>query len=102
MQKLITANQQRIAELCRQHYVRQLYVFGSALREDFDPERSDIDLRVEFGEVPDGEYAHNYFALLDELRALFGRKIDLLSSASIRNPYLRQEIESTQETVYAA
>jgi len=102
MQSLITSNLDRIAALCKQHHVRRLYVFGSALRDDFDPTRSDIDLRVEFGDVPEREYAHNYFALLDAFSGLFGRKVDLLSSPTIRNPYLRKEIEETQKAVYAA
>ena len=32
----------RLAEFCRTHGIKQLAVFGSALREDFGPE-SDID-----------------------------------------------------------
>ena len=39
---------------------------------------------------------------LDAFEALFGRKVDLLSSPTIRNRLLRKEIEETQEAVYAA
>ncbi|MBI2857902.1 MAG: nucleotidyltransferase domain-containing protein [Chloroflexi bacterium] len=38
----------KLAELCRRYQVRRLEVFGSALRKDFDRERSDIDLLVDF------------------------------------------------------
>ncbi|MFA9560922.1 MAG: nucleotidyltransferase family protein, partial [Nitrospirota bacterium] len=36
-----------IAAFCREHGIRRLAVFGSALRADFRPD-SDIDLLVEF------------------------------------------------------
>ena len=37
----------QLAAFCREHGIRRLAVFGSALRDDFGPE-SDIDLLVEF------------------------------------------------------
>jgi len=98
----IIAKRDEIAALCRKHYVLKLAVFGSALREDFDPARSDIDFRVEFGDVPPGRCADNYFDLIAALETLFARRVDLLSSPTIRNKYLRAEIESTQKTLYAA
>jgi predicted nucleotidyltransferase len=42
MQDFIIAKREEIAELCRKHHVRRLSVFGSAARDDFDPQRSDI------------------------------------------------------------
>ena len=36
---------EQIAALCRKYAVRELYLFGSAVREDLGP-RSDIDLAV--------------------------------------------------------
>lgn len=98
----IIAKKDELAALCRKHHVRHLAVFGSALRDDFDPARSDIDFRVEFGEVPSGSYAENLWALQSSLETLFARRVDLLTSPTIRNRYLRAEIESTQETLYAA
>jgi len=98
----ISLKHEQLAELCRRHRVRRLAVFGSARREDFDPERSDLDFLVEFEALPAGAYARTYFALLEALNELFRRPVDLLEAGSVRNPYLRQEIEATQETVYAA
>ena len=59
MQAFLTARLPEIAELCRAHHVRRLAVFGSAVREDFDPARSDIDLLVEFEPVESGAYFDN-------------------------------------------
>ena len=72
------------------------------MRADFDKSNSDVDLRVEFDSVPIERYAENYFALRDAFARLFGRKVDLISARTIRNPYFRAELESTQVAVYAA
>ena len=101
MQPIITENREKIAELCRTHHVRRLSVFGSAVRDDFDPERSDVDLLVEFDSVREG-YAKNFFALLFSFDQLFGREVDLVIENAIRNPYLRQAIDADKVTLYAA
>ena len=101
MQEFITAKREEIAELCRKHHVRRLSVFGSAARDDFDPERSDVDLRIEFDSDAIDRYADNYFDLQDALEELFQRKVDILSSPTIHNPYFRNAVESSQVTVYA-
>jgi uncharacterized protein len=98
----IMVQHERIEALCRQHHVRRLAVFGSSLRGDFDPDRSDIDLVVEFEQLPPAKYADNYFSLLGALKSLFGRNVDLVSLRSIRNPYFLEEIKATQENLYAA
>lgn len=102
MQELIASKREEIAELCRQHQVRRLAVFGSAAREDFDPARSDVDFLVEFEEMPIEEYADNKSSLRSGLAQLVGRSVDLLTWRSIVNPYLKYEIEATQEMLYAA
>lgn len=49
-----------VAELCRRYKVRRLALFGSALREDFDPERRDLDFLVEFEALVVGQYLTTY------------------------------------------
>ena len=102
MQPIITENRERIAELCRQHHVRRLSVFGSAVRDDFDPERSDVYLIVGFEPLDVMEYAPNYFALLRSFDRLFGRRVDMLTDESIRNQYLRRSIKQDEVPLYAA
>jgi len=101
MQPIITENREKIAELCRAHHVRRLSVFGSAVRDDFDPERSDVDFLVEF-EPFEASYARNFFSLLFSFDELFGREVDLLTDKYVRNPYLRKAIEEEKVTLYAA
>ena len=102
MQPIITENREKIAELCRRHHVRRLSVFGSAVRDDFDPERSDVDLLVDFDHLNELEYAPNWFSFLRSLDSLFGREVDLLTETQIKNPYLRRSIEADKVTLYAA
>jgi len=101
MKPQIEERRGQIAELCRQHHVRRLALFGSALGEDFDPQRSDLDFVVEFQPLPAGQYASTYFRLLEALAELFGRPVDLIEAGSVRNPYLKRAIEARQETLYA-
>ena len=102
MKELIELKREQIAQLCHQFHVRRLALFGSALGDNFDPERSDVDFMVEFEALTHGTYAKTYFGLLAALEHLFGRKVDLVEPESVRNPYVRREIEAHRETVYAA
>lgn len=91
-----------IALLCRRFGVRRLYVFGSALRDDFRPGESDIDLLVEFGAMDGHAKAHAYFDLLDELRDLLGTEVHLVMVGAVKNRYIARDIEQTKEELYAA
>jgi uncharacterized protein len=102
MQEFITSRREEIADLCRKHHVRRLAVFGSAVRDDFDPARSDVDVLVEFDDIPVMEYSDNKHDLHDELERYFGRKVDLLTWTSIQNQYLLREVERSHELLYAA
>ncbi len=102
MRAIIDNHIEEIRDLCRKHYVHRLFVFGSVLREDFNPATSDIDLLVEFHKDFPSGWARNYFDLQEELAKIFNRPVDLLSLGPIRNPYLRAEIQATQELLYAA
>jgi hypothetical protein len=64
---------EQLANLCRQYHVQRLALFGSALRDDFDSARSDLDFVVEFKPLPAGTYADTYFGLMEALEQLFQR-----------------------------
>ncbi len=88
--------------LCRRYGVRDLALFGSAAGGDFDPESSDIDLLVEFEPMPPAEHMQNYFGLLEDLEALFGRRVDLVEESAVRNPYVLGSILKSKVPLYAA
>lgn len=91
----------KVAELCRRYHVERLDIFGSAVREDFDPARSDVDLLVTFEPNVHLSFTE-HFDLVEALEALFGRKVDLVTEKLIRNPYLRREINSERKQLFAA
>lgn len=87
----------KILDLCARYPIRRLAVFGSALRGDFTP-TSDIDLLVEF--APDsGVTFLDMVAMQDELAAILGREVDLVTPAAL-SPYFRQDVLDTAETIY--
>ena len=102
MQPLIEQNREKLLGLCRQYDVRRLDAFGSALREDFDPARSDLDFVVEFNNFNVDNAADRYLGLLVDLEDLFGREIDLVSYRAIRNPFFKQVVDQTRVLLYAA
>jgi uncharacterized protein len=102
MVDVLEDKREAIAELCARHGVRRLDVFGSALRDDFRPGESDVDLLVEFGPHEGYALVNAYFGLLDDLRALLGTDVDLLMADAVRNRYIAREIERTRQVLYAA
>jgi hypothetical protein len=87
-------------ELCRQHRVRQLDLFGSAVGEKFDPARSDLDFVVTFEPMSPAEYAAAYFSLREALERLSGHAVDLLTDAALANPYLRRSIDAQRRVIF--
>jgi len=99
---LIVNQRSQIEQLCREHRVRRLEVFGSASDNRFDPANSDIDFLVDFLPLKDNEYADAYFGLLENLQALLGRPVDLVMTAAANNPYFIQSITKSRTELYAA
>lgn len=99
---LVTAKLADVAALCRLAGARSLDLFGSAVRDDFDPNRSDLDFVVEFNDLPPVVYADAYFALKEGLERLFARPVDLVTDRAIRNPYFRQRLAAERQRVYVA
>lgn len=91
-----------IAEACARHGVVRLDAFGSALRDDFRPGESDLDLLVEFAPMEPYARVDAYFGMLEELRALLGLEIDLVMAGAVKNPYIARDIERTRRMLYAA
>jgi predicted nucleotidyltransferase len=91
-----------ISAICRKYHVSRLFAFGSALREDFRPGESDVDLLVEFEPMDGYDRAHAYFDMADELEAALGTKVDLVMAGAVKNRYISAETERTKQMLYAA
>jgi len=98
---LIEHNRDAIADLCRQHGVRKLAVFGSAVKGTFDPATSDFDFVLEFLDYGPG-VSKRFIYFADSLEALLDRPVDLVFESKLSNPYFRDEVLSTMEIVYDA
>ena len=96
---LVEKNIDLIRDLCKNHHVSQLFVFGSILTNRFK-KNSDIDFIVDFQGIDLYDYADNYFDLKNSLEHLFKREVDLLEDKAINNPYLRQSIDSSKQLIY--
>lgn len=97
--ELVERNTDKLIELCINHKVGQLYLFGSVLTKQFN-ELSDIDLLVQFSQVDLLEYFDNYMDLKEQLEALFGRSVDLVENQAIRNPVFREIIDREKQLIY--
>jgi predicted nucleotidyltransferase len=90
----------KIASFCKKHHIWKLSLFGSVLRDDFEP-TSDVDVLVEFepGHVPS---FFRLFDMEDELSVLFGgRKVDLRTPEDLSR-HFRQSVLATAVVQYAA
>jgi predicted nucleotidyltransferase len=98
---LLKQHRDQIADLCRRYGVRKLELFGSAASDAFDADSSDIDFFFEFDDNPTN-LANRFFGLAENLEKLLGRKVDLVSSQDVRNPYFLEVANRHRVTLYAA
>jgi predicted nucleotidyltransferase len=94
---------EQIAEFCRKWNVSEFALFGSVLRDDFRAD-SDVDVLVTW--APDARISlFDYTPMKDELEAMFGRKVDLVSRRGIEqstNWIRKREILGTARVVYGS
>jgi len=91
----IAIDSEKLSAFCLDRDVRKLSLFGSVLRDDFDPNRSDVDVLVEFR--PDRVPGWDFFTWDEDLARIFGHKVDLCSRI---NPIFWPRIAPTLLTVY--
>ena len=92
---------QDIARFCQKWQILEVSLFGSVLREDFNPD-SDVDVMVTFSDKSEwGLFDH--VQMQQELQALLNRKVDLISRRALehtQNLLLRNEILKTAKVIY--
>jgi hypothetical protein len=90
----------KIETFCRKWKVVEFALFGSILRVDFRAD-SDVDIVVEL--APDAPWSlFEWVDMIDELKAIFGREVDLVEKSAITNPFRRKAILGSREVLYAA
>jgi uncharacterized protein len=96
----ILFDEEKIKNFCRRWKVSEFSLFGSVLREDFGPE-SDVDVLVSFS--PDIPWSlFDWIDMIDELKEIFGREVDLVEESGLRNPFRRRDILDNRQVVYAS
>lgn len=108
MHTLIEKNKEKLSEICKKHFIKSLYVFGSITKNNFK-ETSDIDFLYEidtdrFKDWATGsyDYTDNILSFESELNKLFNRPVDLVPNIYIQNRFLKKSIEESKRLVYAA
>ena len=91
----------RLADLCAAWRIAEMWVFGSALRDDLRDD-SDVDLLVTFAP---GTHPHigDWLDMEERFAELFGRKVDLVERRAVEespNYSRRRHILSNLERVY--
>ena len=88
-----------VNELCKNHNVAKLYLFGSAANNKLRAE-SDIDFMVKFDAIDLKNYFSNYLDLKQQLEKTFNRPVDLLEEQTLKNPALKKSIDKNKLLVY--
>lgn len=91
-------NDERLAQVCRRYGVGRLEVFGSVSRGDAGP-TSDIDVLYEL--APGARLGWEIENLADELAAILGRPVDLVSRRALHER-LRVAVLAEARLIYAA
>lgn len=103
MKAMLDIDQAKLASFCARWHVQELDLFGSVLRDDFGPD-SDVDILVVY--VPGAKITLFDEAIMEEeLQALFGRPVDLLSRRAVEespNDIRRLAILKSAEPFYVA
>ncbi len=96
----ISSKSDEFLTLCITHDVETMYAFGSATNDKFDEGKSDIDLLVKLTTQDPIERGEKLMDLWEKLENFFQRKVDLLTSTSIKNPFLLKSIDSSKILIY--
>jgi len=99
MNSIISQNIAEIKSVCDKQQIKSLFAFGSVCSDKFN-DQSDIDLLVTFKPMDFGDYADNYFQTADLFEKIFGRKVDLVTEKSLKNPYFVNSVNQTKILLY--
>lgn len=94
-------DQEAIARACQRFGVARLRLFGSAVTDHFDSERSDFDFFVDF-QPQVADLLGNYLGLNAELERITGRKVDFVMTDAVENPYFAAEASRHAQDLYGA
>jgi hypothetical protein len=96
----IEDHKQVIEKICRDLRVKRLDLVGSVSRGEFQPERSDVDVVVEFDGLD--RLFDRYFELKKRLESQLGREVDVIEDSAVKNPYVRKSLNRDKVRIYGS
>ena len=96
----IGENGKEFQDLCMQFQVKSLYAFGSSTNENFDQQKSDIDLVIELKSEDPLQRGEILIQIWDKLESFFKRRVDLITLSSLKNPILKKNINNNKVLIY--
>ena len=97
----VMQNRAAISELCKTCGVERLWLFGSAIRSDFVPGRSDFDFQVRFATGRGGgPWLKELQEFQEKLGLILGAKADVSHDAPGRNPFVTAAIAEERILIY--
>jgi len=99
----ISISEEKLKEICLKNQVKELSIFGSALRDDFNSD-SDIDLLITYDD-------NTHYSLFDivrikeEFESFLKRPVDLVNRKAIelsKNHFRKKAILESARVIYAA
>jgi len=88
----------KIMDFCQRWKITELSLFGSILRKDFGA-NSDVDILVSFADDANWSLS-DFVEMINELKNIFGREVDLVEKKALRNPFRRHSILSNRKIIY--
>jgi predicted nucleotidyltransferase len=99
----INISAEKLKEICLKNRVKELSIFGSALRDDFNS-GSDIDLLITFDDST--EYSlFDIVRIKEEFEIFLERPVDLVNRKAIersKNIFRKKAILESARVIYAA
>jgi predicted nucleotidyltransferase/uncharacterized protein with HEPN domain len=97
----ISIPHEKVAEFCRKWHIKRLAFFGSFIRDDFDPKRSDVDVLAEFEDEKTPGLA-SFWDIPNELAEILGvREVDLVTFKGL-DRWIRNEVLAEAVDEYVA
>ena len=97
---LINQHIEEISSICSEHYVEQLFIFGSITTDNFH-EQSDVDILIQFSpQINPLEYFDNYMDFKEKLESVLRREVDIVENQAVRNPIFRKILYRDKILIY--
>jgi len=93
----VSIDTDKVANFCQQRRISRLSLFGSALRSDFDPDSSDLDILAEFEPGALDQVGIEFFEWGNELSDILGHRVDFCSKL---HPRIRDQVNATAIPLY--